>query len=192
MKRHQKVENSVCLLSSTSWYSVLISFFNLMQFSKFIMVYGILMSKLVRSLPINRILKYLTIEMCFQQCTDVIFYVFYHFFSIFPFCWWWDIWFQPIRLEFEKIYYPYLLISKKRYAGLLWTNPDKHDKMDAKGELCRGLDFGTSLTLRCQPLTFDTIILQKLPIQMRHLKFNYSCFIQIIHLLGAYCVDKLL
>ncbi|XP_055807609.1 DNA polymerase delta catalytic subunit isoform X2 [Solanum dulcamara] len=40
---------------------------------------------------------------------------------------------KPIRLEFEKIYYPYLLISKKRYAGLLWTNPDKHDKMDAKG-----------------------------------------------------------
>uniref|UniRef100_A0A1S3YYP5 DNA polymerase n=1 Tax=Nicotiana tabacum TaxID=4097 RepID=A0A1S3YYP5_TOBAC len=40
---------------------------------------------------------------------------------------------KPLRLEFEKIYYPYLLISKKRYAGLLWTNPDKHDKMDAKG-----------------------------------------------------------
>ncbi|KAK4345883.1 hypothetical protein RND71_036059 [Anisodus tanguticus] len=39
---------------------------------------------------------------------------------------------KPIRLEFEKIYYPYLLISKKRYAGLLWTNLDKHDKMDAK------------------------------------------------------------
>nr|GMC84221.1 DNA polymerase delta catalytic subunit [Ipomoea batatas]GMC88561.1 DNA polymerase delta catalytic subunit [Ipomoea batatas] len=40
---------------------------------------------------------------------------------------------EPIRLEFEKVYYPYLLISKKRYAGLLWTNPDKFDKMDAKG-----------------------------------------------------------
>nr|GMC79266.1 DNA polymerase delta catalytic subunit [Ipomoea batatas]GMC90235.1 DNA polymerase delta catalytic subunit [Ipomoea batatas] len=40
---------------------------------------------------------------------------------------------KPIRLEFEKVYYPYLLISKKRYAGLLWTNPDKFDKMDAKG-----------------------------------------------------------
>jgi len=26
-----------------------------------------------------------------------------------------------------------LLINKKRYAGLYWTNPDKYDKMDAKG-----------------------------------------------------------
>lgn len=40
---------------------------------------------------------------------------------------------SPINLEFEKAYYPYLLMSKKRYAGLLWTNPNKFDKMDAKG-----------------------------------------------------------
>jgi DNA polymerase delta subunit 1 len=39
----------------------------------------------------------------------------------------------PIRLEFEKVYYPYLLMNKKRYAGLLWTNPNKYDKLDAKG-----------------------------------------------------------
>ena len=26
----------------------------------------------------------------------------------------------------------YLLMNKKRYAGLLWTNTDKHDKMDCK------------------------------------------------------------
>ena len=32
-----------------------------------------------------------------------------------------------------QVYFPYLLINKKRYAGLLWTNPDAHDKMDSKG-----------------------------------------------------------
>jgi DNA polymerase delta subunit 1 len=40
---------------------------------------------------------------------------------------------RPIKLEFEKIYYPYLLMNKKRYAALYWTNPDKFDKMDCKG-----------------------------------------------------------
>ena len=40
---------------------------------------------------------------------------------------------KPIKLEFEKCYYPYLLMNKKRYAGLLWTNTEKHDKMDCKG-----------------------------------------------------------
>ncbi|KAF2156939.1 DNA polymerase delta catalytic subunit [Myriangium duriaei CBS 260.36] len=40
---------------------------------------------------------------------------------------------KPIKLEFEKVYYPYLLINKKRYAGLYWTNANKFDKMDSKG-----------------------------------------------------------
>jgi len=32
-----------------------------------------------------------------------------------------------------QCYFPYLLMNKKRYAGLLWTGTVKHDKMDCKG-----------------------------------------------------------
>jgi len=40
---------------------------------------------------------------------------------------------HPILLEFEKVYFPYLLMNKKRYAGLMWTNVEKYDYMDTKG-----------------------------------------------------------
>ena len=40
---------------------------------------------------------------------------------------------KPVELEFEKCYYPYLLFSKKRYAGLMFTNPTKPDYVDVKG-----------------------------------------------------------
>lgn len=39
----------------------------------------------------------------------------------------------PIKLEFEKVYCPYLLVQKKRYAGLHFTKADVHDKIDTKG-----------------------------------------------------------
>jgi len=39
----------------------------------------------------------------------------------------------PIKLEFEKVYFPYLLMAKKRYAGMLWTKAETWDYMDCKG-----------------------------------------------------------
>ncbi|XP_057374354.1 DNA polymerase delta catalytic subunit-like [Daphnia carinata] len=39
---------------------------------------------------------------------------------------------KPIHLELGKVYYSYLLINKKRYAGLYWTKPEKFDKVDCK------------------------------------------------------------
>lgn len=39
----------------------------------------------------------------------------------------------PILLEFENVYFKYLLVSKKRYAGNSWTKVDKPDYLTMKG-----------------------------------------------------------
>ena len=40
---------------------------------------------------------------------------------------------KPIKIEFEKVFWPYLLLKKKKYAGVYWTREDKYDKIDTKG-----------------------------------------------------------
>jgi DNA polymerase delta subunit 1 len=40
---------------------------------------------------------------------------------------------QDVILEYEKCYCPYLLLTKKRYAGMLWTKDHRPDKRDSKG-----------------------------------------------------------
>lgn len=40
---------------------------------------------------------------------------------------------QPVRLEFEKVYRPFLLMNKKRYAGLAWSSAGGTPTMETKG-----------------------------------------------------------
>lgn len=47
----------------------------------------------------------------------------------------------PNELEFEKVYYPLILFSKKRYAGIQWTNPETSDGVDMKGVSMKRRDF---------------------------------------------------
>lgn len=48
---------------------------------------------------------------------------------------------DPIDLEYEKVYFPLLLLSKKRYIGELYSeNPYKPDKLDNKGVVLKRRD----------------------------------------------------
>ncbi len=40
---------------------------------------------------------------------------------------------KPIEMEFEKVMYPFIIFSKKRYACVIYTNIDNYDYIDYKG-----------------------------------------------------------
>ena len=40
---------------------------------------------------------------------------------------------KPVEMEFEKVMWPFILFSKKRYACVIWTNENKYDYIDYKG-----------------------------------------------------------
>lgn len=48
---------------------------------------------------------------------------------------------KPMELEFEKIMYPFIIYNKKRYATVIWTNPNKYDYIDYKGISVTRRDF---------------------------------------------------
>lgn len=67
---------------------------------------------------------------------------------------------SPIKLEFEKVYFPYLLLKKKKYAGLLWTNPHKFDDKDCKGlEMVRRDN--CLMARKATEKVLDTLLIQK-------------------------------
>ncbi|KAJ2495941.1 DNA polymerase zeta [Coemansia sp. RSA 1972] len=64
---------------------------------------------------------------------------------------------EPIKLKFEKVYQPCVLLTKKRYAGWMYTSPDQSEPLlDAKGmELVRR--DGCSATQRILEGTMSTL-----------------------------------
>tara|TARA_B110000046_G_C13021529_1_gene411508 strand:- start:653 stop:3814 length:3162 start_codon:yes stop_codon:yes gene_type:complete len=79
---------------------------------------------------------------------------------------------QYIVLEFEKVYYPWLLMGKKRYAGLMFE-PTKENamvqtKLDAKGiELVRRDN--CALAKRCQRALLDALMYKRDPVLAQEL-----------------------
>ena len=72
---------------------------------------------------------------------------------------------QPIKLQFEKVYCPLVLVSKKHYAGYKYDDPDPAKKtLDAKGlELIRRdtCELVSKLSEKVMRIIFDSKDLTK-------------------------------
>jgi len=66
----------------------------------------------------------------------------------------------PNDLEFEKIYYPYVLYSKKRYAAVKFEDPKEKGKVDVKGLALVRRDF-SPITREILKESLDTILFAK-------------------------------
>ncbi|KIO33534.1 hypothetical protein M407DRAFT_65394, partial [Tulasnella calospora MUT 4182] len=65
---------------------------------------------------------------------------------------------KPVKLKFEKVYFPCVLMAKKRYVGFKYENPDdKEPVFDAKGiETVRrdGIPAGQKMVEKCLKILF--------------------------------------
>lgn len=69
----------------------------------------------------------------------------------------------PIEMEMEKVYYPWLLFNKKRYAGVMYEdarNPDKMSKIDVKGIESKRRD-NCLLTSQTQKRALDLLLVDR-------------------------------
>jgi DNA polymerase elongation subunit (family B) len=97
-----------------------------------------------------------TVEACFPLAAEAAAFVTNHFAE--------TLGMAEMVLEFEKVYHPYLLEGKKRYAGLHYEPGDDNEPV-CKGVKCKGLETERKDTL---PLTKRTMlaVLEKLLYQM--------------------------
>lgn len=67
---------------------------------------------------------------------------------------------KPNDLELENVYNPFLLLEKKKYAALLWTNPEAYDKVQIKGLEGARRDW-TPMTVKLEKQVLKTLMHNK-------------------------------